>query len=251
MHTKTVQFGENMLFINCSASHLARGLVDTDAQVVTHKGGPLPRQIQCFANESAVHGTPLYRHPFDAFLRASGPFRPDDTALVKTLVDVVRGHGRIPSPTQFNHLTVQTYRDGNDHISEHSDKVLDIRPETPILIYSIGAPRVMRFRHKDKDAGHPNIQIVLPHDSLLFLGWHTQRDYYHAINQCQTVEGPRTSYTFRCIHTFLDNDGRLNGPGAELCNETERPSQALLYQFGTDNRSTSRVPVNQIYSPVV
>ena len=39
----------------------------------------------------------------------------------------------------FNHALIQWYRSGLDHISEHSDKTLDIEHGTPVVSVSLGA----------------------------------------------------------------------------------------------------------------
>jgi alkylated DNA repair dioxygenase AlkB len=46
---------------------------------------------------------------------------------------------------------VQYYRDGSDYISEHTDKTLDIKFDTSILNFSLGATRKMQLKSKKKD----------------------------------------------------------------------------------------------------
>ena len=40
-------------------------------------------------------------------------------------------------PVFLNHCLIQYYRDGNDHIGDHSDKTLDIQPDSCVVNYSI------------------------------------------------------------------------------------------------------------------
>ncbi len=40
--------------------------------------------------------------------------------------------------TTFNHAIIQKYRNGEDFINEHSDKTLDLQPESFIVNYSSG-----------------------------------------------------------------------------------------------------------------
>lgn len=66
---------------------------------------------------------PVYRHPHDTKIEIT-----EWSPAVRRVRDEL--HTLIG--TDFNHCLVQYYRTGHDHISEHSDKTLDIVPETPI-----------------------------------------------------------------------------------------------------------------------
>ncbi len=106
---------------------------------------------------------PVYRHPADE-CPALVPFTPT-VVQIKDEVEKVLGH-------PLNHVLIQLYRDGNDYISEHSDKTLDIVPRSFICNVSLGAERTMVFRTKraDKDpsrkarAGRPDGEGAGPGD---------------------------------------------------------------------------------------
>ncbi|PHH71677.1 hypothetical protein CDD82_6375 [Ophiocordyceps australis] len=85
-------------------------------QTMSHQGGPVPRlvAIQGLVSDSAV---PVYRHPADE-MPALLPFSPTVAAICAE-AQRVAGH-------DLNHGLLQLYRSGDDYISEHSDKTLDI-----------------------------------------------------------------------------------------------------------------------------
>jgi hypothetical protein len=131
----------------------------------------------------------------------------------------------------FNHVLIQLYRDGNDHISEHADKTLDVLKGTNIVNVSFGALRRMRLKQKKSDnlngIEENNIQkIELPHNSVFVLGWETNRYFLHGIkpdkrsilekSEAETAfNGERISLTFRTIATYMSPDGCMYGQGAK------------------------------------
>ena len=180
---------------------------------------------------------PIYRHPADE----SPPLRPfsPTVSLIRDQVQKVLKH-------PVNHALIQYYRDGNDYISEHSDKTLDIVRGSNIVNVSLGAQRTMLLRAK-KDPkewleyvkggggkekaseevdrrldGKPGAQrtiqrIPLPHNSMFVLGELTNRKWLHAIKQDKRLPtmrspeeslcgGERISLTFRHIGTFVTDD---------------------------------------------
>ena len=111
-------------------------------------------------------------------------------------------------------MLIQYYRGGNDYISEHSDKTLDIVPGSFIVNVSLGAQRTMILRTKkdpkewmerekgndkekeqensgkgprrvSKQPGAPRTmqRIPLPHNSMFVLGEATNRKWLHSIKQ--------------------------------------------------------------------
>ena len=72
------------------------------------------------------------------------PFSPT-VAKIREFAQRAVGH-------QLNHVLIQLYRDGTDHISEHSDKTLDIVRDSKIVNVSFGAQRTMTLRAKKSSA---------------------------------------------------------------------------------------------------
>ncbi|ROV91344.1 hypothetical protein VMCG_09675 [Cytospora schulzeri] len=104
-----------------------------------HQGGEVPRFVAVQGSVSPDGTQPVYRHPSDETLLCV-PFTPAVQAIREEVEKQV-GH-------EMNHVLIQCYRGGNDYISEHSDKTLDIVKGSYIANVSLGAERTMVFRTK-------------------------------------------------------------------------------------------------------
>ncbi|CEP01562.1 Fe2OG dioxygenase domain-containing protein [Plasmodiophora brassicae] len=188
-------------------------------QTMHHRGGAVPRLIavQATIDDGLV---PIYRHPADD-LPCVRPWSP--------IVEEIKRHVEHRLQQTVNHALIQFYRDGQDYISEHSDKTLDIAHGTRIVNVSIGASRVMQIRAKrtsdQDDRSRPVTNVAMAHNSMFVLGPYTNRVYLHAIKQDKRpvserlpsellYDGARISLTFRTIATFLTPDGKIFGQGA-------------------------------------
>lgn len=83
-------------------------------QTMSHRSGQVPRLVAVQGETSKDGGIPIYRHPADE----SPPLLPFTPCVGKIRDELERS---LKQP--FNHVLIQLYRDGNDNISEHSDKV--------------------------------------------------------------------------------------------------------------------------------
>jgi alkylated DNA repair dioxygenase AlkB len=231
-----------------------------------HKGGAVPRLV-CVQGalerdlNGKVEGIPLYRHPADQEPQLL-PFTP----FVRKLRDLVVE--RIGQP--LNHALIQLYRGGQDYISEHADKTIDIERGSMVCNLSIGSSRVMLLRRK-RDASTleraRKEKVTLPHSSLFCLGWDTNRAYTHEIKQDKRPltekrpdelleAGGRISLTFRNVRTFQCPDTkRLYGQGAkvksraEMMKATDTPdlendvsmseTERLVQAFAEENKSST------------
>ncbi|KAF9025626.1 hypothetical protein BDZ89DRAFT_1135293 [Hymenopellis radicata] len=148
---------------------------------------------------------------------------------VPRLVARVLGH-------PVNHVLIQHYRSGHDHISEHADKTIDIvrHPVSNIVNVSLGATRTMVLRHKDDDSQSDAFlqTIPLPHNSMFVLGLETNREWKHGIHP---------------VRTFLTKDlSMIYGQGAVGKTRAEaRPVvnggqmvRHLIGAFGEENRDS-------------
>lgn len=79
-----------------------------------HRSGEVPRLVAVQGEMGRDGSTPIYRHPADE----SPPLSPFSSLVEKIRVEVQR---LLDQP--MNHALVQLYRNGEDNISEHSDKV--------------------------------------------------------------------------------------------------------------------------------
>ena len=87
---------------------------EVEWQVMRHRNGEVPRRVAVQGETGPRGAVPLYRHPADE----SPPFL-EFTPTVKQIRDELQVLLKQP----FNHCLVQLYRNGQDNISEHSDKV--------------------------------------------------------------------------------------------------------------------------------
>ncbi|KAH9883531.1 hypothetical protein F4778DRAFT_759957 [Xylariomycetidae sp. FL2044] len=235
-------------------------------QRMSHQGGEVPRLVAVQGEIGPDGSMPIYRHPADE----SPPLCPFSPVVrkIKNEVEKKLGHS-------LNHVLIQFYRHGNDYISEHSDKTLDIARGTFIANVSLGAERTMTFRTKrpprhtpPEDSSCPSVAVEtkrqvqrarLPHNSICQMGLVTNMRWLHAIRADKRLErekseaelaydGGRISLTFRQIGTFLDRDNkRIWGQGAKAKNREDAggvvngqtpEAVAMLQAFGRENQST-------------
>jgi alkylated DNA repair dioxygenase AlkB len=111
----------------------------------------------------------------------------------------------------FNHSVVTLYRDKNDSLGYHKDKLLDLHQKTHIISLSFGAARPIVFTSQDKK--HSQTLILKP-GSLLAIGPKTNKMYFHAIPKLAEDVGPRISLSLRVITTFVNkDDNQISGQG--------------------------------------
>lgn len=142
---------------------------------------------------------PLYR----TFNNAYGP--PSTTAGIaqatppKPMPEWMSGvlrrlEERLGTP-KLNHVVLHRYVDGNDVISDHRDKYMDIAPGSDIVSLSLGATRDFRidrttFPVRDGDA------VVIPYD--------LNKRATHGVPRRARQRGTRYSITARTIDTHFD-----------------------------------------------
>ncbi|TGZ76799.1 hypothetical protein EX30DRAFT_367153 [Ascodesmis nigricans] len=228
-------------------------LAEVQWRTMYHRGGEVPRLVAVQGAINPVDGSfPIYRHPADE--------SPPLMAFTET-VEQIRKYAEGVVGHPLNHVLVQCYRGGNDYISEHADKTLDIARGSSIVNVSLGAQRTMILRRKKDSTVVPSTtstsdetptpseipqqrelqRVPLPHNSLFILGWNTNTHFQHSIKPdkreafLKTPEelaenGARISLTFRNIATFLSADeARIWGQGA-VCKEAPSfpsPSSSL------------------------
>ncbi|KAL4879304.1 hypothetical protein BJY04DRAFT_97081 [Aspergillus karnatakaensis] len=222
-------------------------------QKMYHMSGQVPRLVAVQGKSSSDGSIPIYRHPADE----SPPLQPFTSTVdrVRVIVERILGH-------PLNHVLIQLYRDGQDRISEHSDKTLDIVRGSSICNVSLGAQRVMVLRQKgsesEEGAGRLTQRVPMPHESLFVLGEKTNTRWLHGIkpdkrkDSEKSIEerafgGQRISLTFRHIGTFLDPTGdTIWGQGAVSKDQSDahavihgnsEETERLVRAFGDENRS--------------
>jgi len=218
-----------------------------------HKGGALPRLLAVQGARTEQGWIPIYLHPLDPPIAPVDEFSPS-VFRIKEAVEA-----KIGCSFSFNHVLIQLYRDGNDYISDHSDKTLDLHPASLICSYSIGARRAMILKPKKArvtgaGAG-AGVRVPLPSNSLFVLPLAFNRTHTHGIkpdrraerDKQQDEEGPRVSLTFRTVATFFCPETRmLVGQGASPLSESsefedesvgEGERERLLLAFSRENKT--------------
>lgn len=262
--------GDTTIIKNLLQGDLADGIFEKIRdevrwQKMSHQGGEVPRLV---AVQGTIHpdgSIPIYRHPADE----SPPllaFSPAVT-LIREQAEKQLGH-------PLNHVLIQFYRSGTDYISEHSDKTLDIVPNTYIVNVSLGAQRTMIFRGKKREVDRSStkssdtslpapprqaVRAPMPHNSMCKVGLVTNMRWLHGIRQDKRLQseksaaelaydGARISLTFRQIGTFLSSDEqKIWGQGATSKNKAEAnfvingdatESERMVRAFGQENHSS-------------
>jgi alkylated DNA repair dioxygenase AlkB len=94
----------------------------------------------------------------------------------------------------FNSVGLNLYRDRNDSVAPHNDRLGDLVPGHPIVLLSLGATRRMRIQHKLSKA---KLELELEAGSLLLMDYATHLHYDHGIPKQRAAVGPRISLAFR------------------------------------------------------
>jgi len=94
---------------------------------------------------------------------------------------------RLPS------ISANLYRDGNDSVAWHGDRIGTRRADTIVAILSLGSARRLLLR---PDGGGPSIGYTLHSGDLLVQGGTCQRTFEHCVPK-RAHAGPRISVMFR------------------------------------------------------
>lgn len=87
------------------------------------------------------------------------------------------------------------YRDGNDSVAWHGDRIARESPsDTMVAILSLGVVRPFALRPR---SGGPGLRLQIGHGDLLVMGGSCQRTWLHAIPKTKRCLGARISVQFR------------------------------------------------------
>ena len=125
--------------------------------------------------------------------RLTASYRLDDPELPPPLAEAaalaVREFG-----AGFNSVGLNLYRDREDSVAPHNDRLGDLVPGHPIVLLSLGATRHMRIQGKSSRA---RLELDLEPGSLLLMDYESQKHYDHGIPKQRAAVGPRISLAFR------------------------------------------------------
>jgi len=115
-------------------------------------------------------------------------------AAADVLIEAARRVGdAIGAP--FNSIGLNYYRDGNDSVAPHNDRLQDLIEGSPIALVSLGATRRMLIRAKQP--GESAVPIDLVSGSLLLMSYSSQLHYTHGVAKTRLPVGPRISVALR------------------------------------------------------
>ena len=98
----------------------------------------------------------------------------------------------------FNHVLVNRYRDGADHLGLHADAEPELGPDPVVATLSLGASRRFVVKPRRRGAG-PGRDYRLESGSLLVMGGTCQRHFVHGVPREAGAHGERISLTFRTL----------------------------------------------------
>jgi alkylated DNA repair dioxygenase AlkB len=104
--------------------------------------------------------------------------------------------------TPFNSVGLNFYRDGNDSVAPHNDRLGDLVRGEPIALVSLGSTRRMLIR--SKTPGEPAVPVDLEAGSLLVMSWSSQLHYTHGVAKTKARVGERISVALRVRPSNLD-----------------------------------------------
>lgn len=195
------------------ADFVYRALLPTDlggegelswVQMYSSTGQPLPR-LKSTQAEASGQGLPIYRYP------TNNQHACQAEAWSETVVRLCRAASEVVGHP-LNHCVGNLYRNQNDSIGPHKDKMLDILEGSHIVSLSFGAVRPIVL---ESDAGVQQ-EVLLPHGSLFVIGPETNKTWRHSIPRPAERCGPRISLTIRQMGSFLDlGTGQIVGQGGE------------------------------------
>jgi len=113
---------------------------------------------------------------------------------------------------RYNSVGVNRYRDGNDSVAPHNDKLDGLVKGAPIALLSLGDTR--RFVMHTKSVPRRRLQLDLAAGSLLLMSYDTQLHLLHGVPKSRTPVGPRISLAFRDRPTSQRPHAYAGGGGA-------------------------------------
>jgi alkylated DNA repair dioxygenase AlkB len=95
----------------------------------------------------------------------------------------------------FNSAGLNLYRNGQDSVAPHNDKLHTLNEGAPIALLSLGATR--RFTLRTKETPKRHLDLDLESGSLLVMSYETQLHLDHGIPKTKQPVGPRISIVYR------------------------------------------------------
>ncbi|MEM7142717.1 MAG: alpha-ketoglutarate-dependent dioxygenase AlkB [Actinomycetota bacterium] len=157
------------------------------------------------------------------------------------LVDEPRLHGRIDTQIAEHRILVDSitawlearyggeisanfvnyYRDGDDSVAWHADRIGTHQIDPIVAIVSLGGPRRFGLRPIGESEGRASIRLTIGSGDLLVMGGACQHAWEHCVPKMATA-APRMSITFRHV-----NDGPGEGASEDWWYERVSPGGGI------------------------
>jgi len=115
---------------------------------------------------------------------------PADLPLAALLASV-----QAKAPAPYSRIGMNLYRDGDDSVAMHGDKLHTVAAGHPITLVSLGAPRRMLIRARE--GRRETLAVDLEPGSVLSMSHASQSTHEHGIPKTRRAQGPRISVVFR------------------------------------------------------
>jgi alkylated DNA repair dioxygenase AlkB len=106
----------------------------------------------------------------------------------RRIVETLSGHA-------FNSAGLNLYRNGQDSVAPHNDKLHTLTKGAPIALLSLGETRRFTLRTKEQPKRH--LDLDLESGSLLLMSYETQFHLDHGVPKTKQAVGPRISIVYR------------------------------------------------------
>ena len=187
-----------------------------------------------FQGEFQENGTRVYfRCPSNSFIQRFTP-------CVQKMINIIN-NTFIKNELGINIVKYQKYHDGQSHIVKHSDKTLDLCPESKIYVARFGSSRDFVLTHKT--TGEKK-HFLIHDNTLIVMGLKTNADWYHSIVKTNDNNNVSISLILRRTETFIRADNRIFGIGArfktehDLNQELNKQHQELVLAYANENKNT-------------
>ena len=154
-------------------------------------------------------------------LTAAAPAKGESARLLLDISAALARHYGV----SFQATTLAWYRDGNDSVAPHGDRMGRMCEDTVIAIVSVGAPR----RFLLHPAGGGRSRVFSPGwGDLLVMGGSCQRTWLHSVPKVARAD-PRISIQFRAMAAAHALHGELRGAAAESIANDASPACAAAH----------------------